>query len=153
MHIVKYRKSIRNLNNLHLRGLLFVPLGRRQKHAAPSTAKFPYMSCRIHSHAVPGSGGPQTPGTPMVAVAPQHWVLLHQGRVVGVVLLVERFLEHYLSTGCSRQSLHCCGGEECHLPSTFLSCMAAAGTLASILKKSCRIESIGTGLVMVLHGP
>jgi hypothetical protein len=27
MHIVKYRKSIRNLNNLHLRGLLFMPLG------------------------------------------------------------------------------------------------------------------------------
>ena len=57
MHIVKYRKSIRNLNNLHLRELLFMPLGRRQKHAAPSTPEFPYMSCRIQSPAVRGSGG------------------------------------------------------------------------------------------------
>ena len=79
--------------------------------------------------------------------------ILNQGRVVGVVLLVERFLEHYLSTGCSRQSLHCCGGEECHLPSTFLSCMAASGTLASTLKINCKIESIGTGVVMALHVP
>ena len=45
MHIVKYRKSIRNLNNLHLRGLLFMPLGggkSTRRHLRPN-----FHICRV----------------------------------------------------------------------------------------------------------